>query len=149
MDGLAALPRGLSRQPHIVTVTASDAAGDRAYDRTRIFPARWLPEETAELVAYALDIGDTVADCRRFGAARVDCEVFRDVACRGVASVSLAGGRLRWGTYRCRGAIPFHRRPRYSRRPRPLRPGDWRQCVSGCPPALFGRVDETALIPFS
>ena len=45
--GESRLPPGLSRRPHAVTLTASDAAGDRAYDRTRIFPERFLPEETA------------------------------------------------------------------------------------------------------
>jgi hypothetical protein len=142
------LPRGLSRQPQTVTLTAADAAGDRAYDRTRIFPQRWLPEETAQLVAYALDLGDNVDDCRRFGRRRVDCQIFKDVACSAMASVSLVRDRLRWGTYPCsRGGRIFRPRPRYSRQPRPLRPADWRQCVSGCPPALFGRVDEAALIP--
>jgi hypothetical protein len=143
-----ALPPGpLGRDPLPVTLTATDAAGDRAFDRTRIFPEHWLPDEAGELVAYAVGLGVNVGECRRFGRRRVDCEVSRDVGCDTVASVLLVRDRLRWGTYPCRGNRVFHRRPRYTRRPRPLRPADWRQCLAPCPPALFGRLDESALIP--
>ena len=66
--------------------------------------------------------GDGVLGCRRFGAQRVDCALAAaGRRCQVTATISFAAGRLRWGTYGC----GYASRPRYRRRPRPLRRGDW------------------------
>ena len=152
-----ALPGPLAGgRPRRVTVLAADAAGRRAYDSVRIYPPRWLPDETARLVAAGLRSavlpsvrieGDGVARCRRFGPVRVDCVVAEGTDHCGVASITLAHGRLRWATYACE--IRSH--PRYRRSPRPLARRDW-TCDKGditCPPRLFGTLSEAALVPSS
>ncbi len=150
------LPAPLSgTKPHLLTLVAADAGGRRAEDAAKLYPAGWLADETARLVATGIDFtvlradsigGDGIVACRRFGAARVDCAMTDLGAhCKVVASVSLARGRLRWGTYRC--GLRAH--PHYTRRPRALRKGDWScdEADTNCPPPLFGKVDESALVP--
>jgi hypothetical protein len=60
-----------------------------------------------------------------------------------VAAISYAAHRLRWGTHGC-----FDARRGY-RRPRVLRKGDWscEDIDSSCPPPLFGKLKDEALLP--
>jgi hypothetical protein len=153
-----ALPtRPSGPRPHTLALAAADGAGRRAEDRLRLYPPTWLPDEAGRLVAAGVAStvlggggieGDGISRCRRFGAGRVDCATSRGAkGCRVVTSVSLAHARLRWGTYAC--GLRAH--PRYRRRPRALRKGDWtcRRADTACPPALFGRLGEAALVPSS
>ncbi len=143
-----ALPGPLSPRPHTVTLVAGDAAGRRAHDRATVFPTGWLEEETARIVTDAVAPRRAATVCRRFSAARVDCqdESERD-ACSAI-SVRYARERVRWGAYR---ACDLRAHPRYTRRPRPLRRRDW-HCVPAnaqCRPALLGRVPEADIVPQS
>jgi sugar lactone lactonase YvrE len=145
----------LSARPHAITVIATDAAGRRAVDRARVFPRGYLPDETARLVAAGIafsvlgaeDIaGDGVLGCRRVDARRVDCEMAASGRrCQAVANISYAAHRLRWGTAGC-----FDTRRGY-RRPRALRERDWscEDIDSSCPPALFGKLTDDAVVPSS
>ncbi len=144
-------------RPRTLALMATDSAGRRAEDRLRLYPPAWLPDEAGRLAAAGVAStvlrggaisGDGVGRCRRFGAARVDCAIDRaGEGCHIVASVSLAHGRLRWGTYPC--GLRAH--PRYRRRPRPLRRKDWtcRKADAACPPAWFGKLGAGALVPSS
>jgi hypothetical protein len=141
-----ALPRPLSDRPYSVALTATDAAGRRADHRAAVFPAGWLPEETAELVVNAVAPEGVAVECRQYSAGRVDCQDETPAnACRAV-SVRFAHGRLRWGMYR---ACKLHAHPRFARPLRRLRRSDW-HCepeVPLCHPALFGRLAEADIIP--
>jgi hypothetical protein len=147
-----ALPAGVSRVPlprvparaQTVALAAADAAGRRAFDRTQVFPRGWLPTETARLVAQSLTRASEGEGCRRYGAARVDCQVAGDQSCH-MVSVRYAGERLRWRAY---SGCAAHARPRFLGPLRRLRARDW-LCAphDPCRPALFGRVGEAHLIP--
>ena len=135
-----AFPAPAAARPLRVSLVAT-ADGRRAFDAVRIFPPRWLPTETAALVAGAL--ASDVDRCRQFGAARVDCLTnVGDRDCRSV-TVRLAGDRLRWSEY---GGCAIRRQPRLERAPRALTRRDW-GCDFGCPARLFGTIDEAALVP--
>lgn len=153
-----ALPAGVSRIPVVLTgkrprgvTLEADADGQRRFDWVNLYPSPWLPDETAALVAYHLRQAvlptatyrnGGIEFCDRDGATRLDCEVSADRRCRRIALVYSAE-RLRWGSYSCR-----HRsQPRF----RPLRRRDW-GCRPGddrCPPELFGKVEQAALLPSS
>jgi hypothetical protein len=60
-----------------------------------------------------------------------------------IAAISFAGGRVRWGAYRC----GYQRHPAYLTAPRPLRRRDWGCQSAECLPALFGPLDATAILP--
>jgi hypothetical protein len=144
------LPAARADRPRDVRLEADTADGRRAYDALRLFPPRWLPAETAELVAEGVRRGAlpgvahdgyTLHACARVAPGRADCPLTAGAARCAVATVAFSGGRLRWGARRCGMRRPV--------RLRPLRRGDW-SCVSGdrlCPPALFGRLTEAALVP--
>jgi len=149
----------LSARPHVITVTATDAAGRRADARAQIFPRDYLPDGTAREIAAGIAFtalghpgsiaGDGVLGCHRIGARRVDCALASaGRRCQVTAAISFASDRLRWGTYGC----GYKSRPRYRRHPRPLRRGDW-ACedidTTVCPPPLFGRLKPDALLPAS
>jgi len=143
-----ALPAGASEVPLpgplpagralLVRVTATDAAGRRAADRAHVYPRGWLPTATAHLVLSTLHPHAAPYGCHRLGPGRVDCRLLAGSGCR-AATVRLAGGRLRTGSYRCDG-------PRAAG---PLRTAQW-TCMTDppfCPPPLFGRVSEADLLP--
>jgi hypothetical protein len=117
----------------------------RAYDKTRVYPRRWLPTEVAGVVTDGVH-RRLVDECRRFGPLRVDCrqDIHSTRRCA-TTSVRLAAGRLRWGRYGCR--LASH--PRFRRRPHPLARREWSRVpdASACPPAVFGRVSEADLLP--
>jgi hypothetical protein len=136
------LPGGLPALPHTVRLAAADGAGLGAYDRGAVFPTGWLPEDTARIVADAVDPPRSAITCRRFGAGRVDCQDETEDTCR-MVSVHYARERVRWGAYR--GCEP-RAHPRYTRAPRPLRARDW-HCRPRCRPALLGRVREADIVP--
>jgi len=146
----------LSAHPRAITVTATDATGRRAVDRARVFPRGYLPTETAHLVAAGIAFsvlpvedniaGDGVLGCRRVNASRVDCRMApAGHQCLAVAAISYSGHRLRWGTHGC-----FDTRRGY-RRSRPLRKSDWscEDIDSSCPPPLFGKLKDEAILPAS
>jgi hypothetical protein len=140
------LPRRLSREAHGVTVTAADAAGRRAGDRTQVFPPGWLPTETAQLVGDAVLPDAETSDCRRFAGGRVDCmDGTPHDDCRAV-SLRFAHGRLSWGVYH---ACRTRAHPRFAQAPRRLRRRDWHcdELDPHCQPALFGRLRELDVIP--
>jgi hypothetical protein len=140
------LPRPLARRAYRVTVTAVDAAGRQALDRTQVFPAGWLPDEAARLIGNAVLPEAEASECRRYAAGRVDCRADTlDGSCRAV-SLRLAHARLSWGVYR---ACQTRAHPHYTRGPRRLRRSDWHCDSYGplCRPALFGRLREAQIIP--
>jgi hypothetical protein len=140
----------------MVSIVAVDAAGRRAFDRARVYPSPWLPDETAALVAVGVKAkvlpgpaseGSGLLRCARVSAVRVDCELVAGAGGErcATAAISLAHGQLRWGAYGCDAPVP--RRPAS----RTLRRRDW-PCDRGdrsCPPLLFGKLDEAALVPSS
>jgi hypothetical protein len=135
------LPRlPLARQA--VTLEARDAAGGEAVERAHVYPVGWLPAETAKLVADSLLAHSFAESCNRRSPARVSCRM--DVSpdrCRDVA-VSYVHGRIRWSSAPCDDAFDHHPRVRTLRR------SDWLCSETFCPPpAVFGRVGETALMP--
>jgi len=149
--GISRIPLALTGNRPVLVELEADADGQRRFDHVRLYPSPWLSDDTAALVAFGLlrtvlptarydNFG--VGPCHRHGATRVDCQVRTEGRCRSITLV-YSGGRLRWGTSGCR-----HRsRPRLralSRRDWSCRPGDDR-----CPPALFGKVEQTALLPSS
>jgi hypothetical protein len=143
-----ALPAGASQVPLpgplptgralLVRVTATDAAGRRAFDRAHLYPRGWLPTADARLVITTLHPHAEIENCRRLGPGRMDCSLTSAHGCRR-ATVALAAARLRTGTYPCG-------RPGA---PRPLRASQWTCVVAPpfCPPPWFGRVTEAALLP--
>jgi hypothetical protein len=146
----------LSAHPHAITVTATDAAGRRAVDRARVFPRGYLPTETARVVAAGIAFsvlpvedniaGDGVLGCRRVNVSHVDCEMApAGHKCQRIATISYSGHRLRWGSRDC-----FDTRRGY-RRPHVLRKGDWscEDIDSSCPPPLFGKLKDEAILPAS
>ena len=152
--GVSRLPLPpLRARPHMVSIVAVDGFGRRAFDRARVFPSPWLPEETAALVAVGVKArvlpgeGTTLLRCTRAGAVRVDCDLVQGEGgdhC-GTATISFVHGRLRWGAKRCLDAVKV----RVRLAPRVLRRRDW-TCGLGdrrCPPRLFGRLAEAALVP--
>jgi hypothetical protein len=156
--GSARLPLpALSAHPHTLTVVATDASGRRAIDRARVFPRGYLPEVTARVVAAGIAFttlqagaieGDGVLSCRRIGARRIDCAMAAaGRRCEVTTAISFAAGRVRWGTYGC----PFASHPRYRRKPRPVRPGDWscEEIGASCPAPLFGKLSAAAILPAS
>jgi hypothetical protein len=143
-----ALPAGISRlvlpapataRPHRVTLVAATGTR-RAIDAVRVFPPRWLPVETAALVADAITAN--VDHCRQFGPVRVDCLTNKTDACHAV-SVRLWGDRLLWAEYR---GCAIRSRPRLLHAPRTLAHAPL-QCDDSCPTRLFGRIDEAAIVP--
>jgi hypothetical protein len=140
-----ALP-ALPARDHAVTLTAIDAAGRRAYDRTHVVPDGWLPIEIARLVAGARHTDTAAQGCRRFSAARVDCRIEPAEGGCPVITVRYVDERLRWGAY---AGCAFHAHPRLRRAVHVLRRRDW-LCPGDephCRPALFGRVTEAQIIP--
>jgi hypothetical protein len=153
----AQLPAGVSRvplpalpaaEPHRVRLIAT-TPGHAAYDDSRLYPSRWLPTETAALVAQDLahrvlrhpdPLGSRVAECHRFSATRVDCVLDGDRHTCGIAAVSYVHDRLRWSAYGC----DFRRR--LTRRWRPLTRRE-AHCGTGGPPCPAGRVTEEELLP--
>jgi hypothetical protein len=146
----------LSASPHAITVTATDAAGRRAVDRARVFPRGYLPTETARVVAAGIAFsvlpaedniqGDGVLRCKRVDAPRVQCEMAASGRrCQVIAAISYERHRLRWGTLGC-----FDSRRGYTR-PHALRKGDWscEDIDSSCPPPLFGKLKDEAILPAS
>jgi hypothetical protein len=144
--GRVALAATRLDRPQLVRLEAGTPDGQTAFDAVRLFPPHWLPTETAQLVAAGLRrrvlAGATRRQhCRRVTATRVDCAVTAPGDRCAVAAVAFTGGRLRWGTRGCSRALRV--------RLKPLRRRDW-ACASGdrlCPPALFGRLTEAALVP--
>jgi hypothetical protein len=147
--GISRIPLALTSKQPVAVQLEADADGQRRFDLTRLYPSPWLSDDTAALIAYgvrrtvlptATNGNGGVGPCERRGAVRVDCQVYADRHCRRVA-IEYSGGRLRWGTSGCR-----HRsRPRL----RALRRRDWkcRAADDRCPPELFGKVEQTALLP--
>jgi hypothetical protein len=143
------LPARHVDRPQRVLLQAGTPDGRTAFDALRLFPPHWLPAETAELVAegvrrrvlpHVARDAYGLADCRRVAAGRLDCPITAPGDRCAVATVAYSGGRLRWGARPC-GTRRVHLRR--------LRRRDW-SCVSGdrlCPPALFGRLTEAALVP--
>jgi serine/threonine-protein kinase len=143
-----ALPGPLSPRPHAVTLAAVDSAGRGAYDHAAVFPAGWLPEETARIVADAVAPERVATICKRFAGGRIDCQDDSEADPCVTISIRYARERVRWGTYR--GCEP-RAHPRYSRPPRPLGRRDW-HCEptdEQCEPALLGRVREADIVPQS
>ena len=154
-DTRIALP-ALARTPLIVQVSAVDAAGRVAEDRAPVLPRGWLSDALARSVAEGVIFTLTHAPaasaygpgrCRRFGPARVDCELAPEGRCKVVASIRLGGDdRLRLATYRCPVGLdkplvePLRR----------LRPRDYVCEVTdrSCPPPIFGVVADRWLVPW-
>jgi hypothetical protein len=137
----------LSAGEHAVALVATDAAGRRAADHTRVFADGWLPVETARLVIDSRRPDAASYACRRFSASRVDCRLERPFRrdCS-VVSVRYLRERLYTAAY---AGCAFHARPRLRRPLHVLRRSEWR-CPGdepGCRPALFGRVTEAQLVP--
>jgi hypothetical protein len=136
----------LSARPHAVTLAATDGAGRGAYDHAAVFPAGWLPEETARIVADAVTPERVATICKRFAGGRVDCQDDSEGDPCVTISIRYADERVRWATYR--GCVA-RAHPHYTRPPRPLRRRDWHCDPAGdrCEPALVGRVRETDIVP--
>jgi len=139
---LPAAPAGRPQRVHLVAATPD---GRQAFDALRLFPSHWLPTETAELVAAGVRRGvlahaTRLEHCRRLAAGRVDCSLTAPGDRCAIAAVAFSGGRLRWGARACAS----RRRIRFT----PLRRRDW-TCAGArlCPPTLFGRLTEAALVP--
>jgi hypothetical protein len=144
----------LSGVPHVVELTATDAAGRVAQDRADLLPRGWLADRVGRMVARGLIFsatgassvsGEGVGPCRRIAPGRIDCAMEPDERCDVVATIRLgADGRLRWGTYPC----PIGRHTRTIKRPRPLRRRDFSCSAPDCPPPLFGTVAPRWLVPW-
>ena len=152
-----ALPVLSKRKPYRVALTATDAAGRVAADRTDLFPRGWLPVEVAGYAAAGLAFratpwgslsGDPVTGCRRFSPARLDCGLTDDGGDRCKIAVTIRLGadrRMRWGAYRC----PLRARPRLQRRLRPFVARDTSCEISDTSCAtLSGRLTDRRLLPW-
>jgi hypothetical protein len=137
---LPALP---VRRPLRLTLNARTPDGRGATDSLRLHPAGWLPAETAELVADGVHnrvhSGAEVPGCRRMSAARVDCRVAGNRGCA-IAAIWFAHGRVRLPLW-----LPATADLREG--PAPAAPERLGCRSPECPPALFGRLDGTAILP--